>query len=144
MIIEQRNDLAAGQRIERAGVEIRVALLPFRERRGDGDDVAGLRQRADLQHQLARSRQLLIRQRNFARGQGGAVGDEDAEVKRLERSGRDGDGGCDPEPAIQTLISLTAPSTISFGSVIACTSSTVTPGATSISVSPSSVTSSTQ
>jgi hypothetical protein len=61
-----------------------------------------------LQHQLARSGQLLIRQGNFARGEGGAVGDEDAEVKRLERSGRDGDGGCDPEPAIQTLISSTS------------------------------------
>jgi hypothetical protein len=46
-----------------------------------------------LQHQLARSRQLLIRERHFARGECGTVGDEDAEVKRLECSGRDGDGG---------------------------------------------------
>jgi hypothetical protein len=97
-----------------------------------------------LQHQLARTGQLLIRQRYFPRGEGGAVSDEDAEVKRLERSGRDGDGGCDREPAIQTLISLTSSATISFGSVIDCTSSTLTPGAISINFNPFSVTSSTQ
>jgi hypothetical protein len=96
-----------------------------------------------LQHQLARSGQLPIRQRHLVRGQSGTVDDEDAKVKWLERSGRDGDGGCEREPAIQTLISLTSP-TISFGSVIDCTSSTLTPGATSINFSPFSVTSSTQ
>ena len=89
-------------------------------------------------------RSLLIRERHLARGQRGSVCDEDAKVKRLERSGRDGDGGCEREPAIQTLISLTLFATISFGSVIACTSSTVTPGATSINFNPFSVTSSTQ
>jgi hypothetical protein len=56
---------------------------------------------------------------DFARGEGGAVGDEDAEVKRLERSRRNRDGYCDPEPAIQTVISLMSSATISRGSVIA-------------------------
>jgi hypothetical protein len=46
-----------------------------------------------LQHHFARSRQLLIRERHFARGELRAVRNDDAEVKRLERSGRDGDGG---------------------------------------------------
>lgn len=144
MLVDQRHHLAPRQRIERPRVEIRVALIPLRKRRGDGDDVARLRQRAGLQDQFARSRQLLIRQANFARGERGAVGDEDAKVKRLERSGRDGDGGCDPEPANQTLISLTSSATISFGSVMLCTSSTLTPGASSINLNPFSVTSSTQ
>ena len=143
MSIGQRQHHAPGQRIERPHVEIAISLIPLRERRRDGDDIARLRPRANFEHQLARSRQLLIRQRDLASGQRRAVSDEDAEVKRLERSGRDGDGGCDREPAVQMLISLTSP-TMSFGSVIAWTSSTLTPGAISISRKPSSVTSSTQ
>ena len=144
LFVDQRKNDASCQRIERTHVEIAIPLIPLRERRRDGDDVAGLGPRADFENQLARARQLLIRECELAGGEPRAVGDEDPEVKRLERSGRDGDGGCKREPAVQTLISLTFPSTLSFGSVIACTSSTLTPGAISISFSPCSVTSSTQ
>ncbi|MEA2329522.1 MAG: hypothetical protein QOE68_4481, partial [Thermoanaerobaculia bacterium] len=108
----------AGLQLARRPGEARRCVAPTGEREPGDLDVARRRQRADLQYQLARSGQFLIRQRQVARCERGAVGDEDAEVKRLERSGRDGDGGCDPEPAFQTLISLTSPM-ISFGSVIA-------------------------
>ena len=136
MIIDQRQNHAPCQRIERPRVEVRIPLIPPRQRRGNRDHIARLRSRPHIEHQLARSRQLAIRQRNLVRGDARAIGDEDAEVKRLERSGRDGESGCERKGADQTAISLTSPSTISRGSVSSCTSSTLTPGASSISFSP--------
>ena len=90
-------------------------------------------------------RQLSVRQLRQRRREARAIRRVDAEVERLERRGGDGHGHDDAErAAVHVEIVGTSPSTISVGSVIDCTCSAVTPGASSTSFSPFSVTSSTQ
>ena len=134
-----------GQRVQSAGIGVLVPLIPG-EGRVDGDDLAVPRSRSDIIQKSSEARQLLkweLRQRG---AESQPIDGEDSEIERLECARSDQQEGRCRQYALplQTAISLTLPSTISVGSVICCTCSGVTPGATSISFKPRSVTSSTQ
>ena len=137
--------LPPGQRIERARVGVLVPLIPG-EGCVDGDDLAVPRSRGDIIQKSSETWQLLIRKLRQRGAESRPINGEDSEIERLERPRSDQQEGRQRQYALplQTAISLTLPSTISFGSVISCTCSGVTPGATSISFNPRSETSITQ
>jgi hypothetical protein len=151
--IDQWQDPAAGQGIERAAVVVLIAVVPGAAGSVEGDDIAPACPDPNLEQEGPKPRQLAIRQLDERGREPRAIETEDAKVEPLERRRSDGQGrrerqGAERDPRRrptcgQTEISFTSPMR-RRGSVSSCTCSAVTPGATSTSLSPSGVTSSTQ
>lgn len=144
LLVEEREHDSSRQRVDRSRVQILVAAVPLLKGRSDGHRLTGRRALPHFEQELARAGQLAIGQRSFRRRERTPVEGEDAKIKRFVRCGSDGDRDGQRPASLQMRISPIFPSTMSFGSVISCTCSTVTPGASSRSRSPWSVTSRTQ
>ena len=136
LLIEKGEHNSSRQRVDRSRVQILVAAVPLLKRRSDGHRLPGQRAMPHFEQELARAGQFAIGQCSLRRSERTPVEGEDAKIKRFVRCGSDGDRDGQRPASLQMRISPIFPSTINFGSVIACTCSTVTPGASSRSRNP--------
>ena len=152
---DQRENPPAGEDVSRSAERVAVAAFPLAVGRQEGDGVTPPGPEPGFLEKRAEPGGSPVWELGEPRSRGVAIADKYLQVERLKATDEDerkaGCGETRPEAPKekrrhegQTEIVAGVPRTISFGSVSSCTCSTVTPGASSFSSSPSSVTSITQ